>query len=170
MENSHSFLFCSFQIGTMRLTLCLLVLLLIVVALANPEYDLLGDRKGKKKNKKNKKNKDKSGGSSGGKSKDDEDGHTQLKCLNGGMSNLSTKLNICETAMSENCIEMYIAGNKDLILDNSQHIYGCKRPGFTCKSLQGFIETAPEGSYCKECDRKYNGCNNKAMYDKMNNE
>ena len=138
----------------MRFTLCILVLLLLAITLAFPDID--GYRKkGKNKNKKNKKGKEEEPAAQ----EDEDDGITKLKCVSGYIGQAKSDLKSCETELSNNCMKVYIADNPLLALDTSHFLYTCVRPGVDCDKMAGYLASAPAGSYCQECDRKFNGCN-----------
>ncbi|KAL5265142.1 hypothetical protein ACHWQZ_G006027 [Mnemiopsis leidyi] len=142
----------------MRFTLCILVLVLLAVTLAFPDPD--GYRKKGKKNKKNKDNTNQEDAEDDKTDEEEDEDITKLRCVNGHVSPTKTVANFCETDLSFNCMKVYAADNPFTLLDTSHFIYTCVKPGLNCKTMYDtYLKNAPEGSYCEECDRKYNGCN-----------
>jgi DNA polymerase III alpha subunit (gram-positive type) len=90
-----------------------------------------------------------------------DDAESHLTCLHGTTvsggvfkEDLS-KLNSCRTGMNSNCVMMYFTDKSD---SRAVKVFGCS-PQLSCAKFKIFESKLQAGSYCKECNPKFDKCN-----------
>jgi hypothetical protein len=145
----------------MRYLLSVLVLVLITLMLVTPGEGNRANRRRNRQNRRNNQNTQSETKEEEEETEEQTENTTHLTCVSGHNNGITpATLKTCQTDLSGNCIKIFLAQRGNVAADRGHYIYGCKKPGFSCKTMRDYLKRrAPEGSWCKECQKKFNGCN-----------